>query len=64
MSVGMYLVRFTLWFVLSGKLSDRYGARPFATGGMLLAPAVYAATMACPAKFAYWPLRLSCCLLA
>jgi MFS family permease len=56
---GIYLVPFTLGFVVagpvSGKLSDRYGARPFATGGMLLSAAMYAAMMAFPANFAYGP---------
>src|ERR1019366_6596132 len=40
---------------LSGKLSDRYGARPFATGGMLLAAATYALMMTFPANFSYLP---------
>ncbi len=40
---------------ISGKLSDRYGARPFATAGMLLSAAMYAAMMAFPPNFAYWP---------
>ncbi len=39
----------------SGMLSDRYGARPFATGGMLLSAAMYGAMMAFPANFSYVP---------
>jgi MFS family permease len=56
---GIYMIPFTLGFViagpLSGKLSDRYGARPFATGGMLLAAATYALMMTFPANFSYLP---------
>jgi len=56
---GIYMIPFTLGFVIagpiSGKLSDRYGARPFATGGMLLAAATYALMMTFPANFNYWP---------
>jgi MFS family permease len=56
---GIYMIPFTLGFVvagpISGMLSDRYGARPFATGGMLLAAATYALMMTFPANFSYWP---------
>ncbi len=56
---GIYMIPFTLGFVIagpiSGKLSDRYGARPFATGGMLLAAATYALMMTFPANFNYVP---------
>jgi MFS family permease len=56
---GIYMIPFTLGFVIagpiSGKLSDRFGARPFATGGMLLAAATYAVMMTFPANFNYWP---------
>jgi MFS family permease len=56
---GIYMIPFTLGFVvagpISGKLSDRYGARPFATAGMLLAAATYAVMMTFPANFNYWP---------
>ena len=40
---GIYMLPLTVGFLarapLSGFLSDRFGARPFATGGMLLAAA-------------------------
>ena len=56
---GIYMIPFTLGFVvagpLSGRLSDRFGARPFATGGMLLAAATYALMMTFPANFDYVP---------
>jgi MFS family permease len=38
---------------LSGRLSDRYGARPFATGGMVLAAVTFAILMIFPANFSY-----------
>ena len=56
---GIYMIPWMIGFVMagpvSGKLSDRYGARPFATGGMLLSGAMYAAMIAFPANFSYWP---------
>jgi MFS family permease len=56
---GIYMTPFMIGFVLagplSGKLSDRYGARPFATAGMLLSGSMYGVMMAFPANFAYWP---------
>jgi len=37
----------------SGYLSDRFGARPFATGGMLIAAASFALLIVLPVGFAY-----------
>jgi MFS family permease len=39
---------------VSGFLTDRFGARPFATGGMVLAAATFAGLMALPVNFTYW----------
>ena len=39
---------------LSGYLSDRFGARPFATGGMLLAAASFLLLEMLPIDFTYW----------
>jgi MFS family permease len=39
---------------LSGWLSDRFGARPFATGGMLVAAASFVALQLLPVDFVYW----------
>jgi MFS family permease len=54
---GIYMVPLTLGFLVagpvSGWLSDRYGARPFATGGMLLTAASFAALMLLSVDFPY-----------
>ena len=54
---GIYMLPMTVGFLVagpvSGMLSDRYGARPFATGGMLLSAATFGALMLLPADFAY-----------
>ena len=54
---GIYMVPLTLGFLVagpvSGWLSDRYDARPFATGGMLLTAASFAALMLLPIDFPY-----------
>ncbi len=55
---GIYMLPTTLGFLiagpLSGYLSDKYGARPFATGGMLLAAGSFALMMLLPVDFPYW----------
>lgn len=54
---GIYMLPLTAGFVVagpvSGWLSDRYGARPFATGGMLLAAATFGLLMLLPPDFSY-----------
>ncbi|HYL07354.1 MAG TPA: MFS transporter, partial [Candidatus Udaeobacter sp.] len=54
---GIYMLPLTVGFLvagpISGILSDRYGARPFATGGMVIAAATFALLMLLPADFAY-----------
>ena len=54
---GIYMLPMTVGFLVagpvSGMLSDRYGARPFATGGMLLSAATFGALMLLPADFSY-----------
>ena len=39
---------------LSGYLSDRFGARPFATGGMLVTAASFLGLILLPVDFPYW----------
>lgn len=54
---GIYMLPLTVGFLvagpISGWLSDRYGARPFATGGMLLSAATFGGLMFLPADFSY-----------
>ena len=52
---GIYMLPMTVGFLvagpISGMLSDRYGARPFATGGMLLSALTFGLLMLLPADF-------------
>jgi MFS family permease len=54
---GIYMLPLTAGFLVagpvSGWLSDRYGARPFATGGMVVAAASFGLLMVLPVNFAY-----------
>jgi len=54
---GIYMLPLTVGMLLagptSGYLSDRYGARPFATGGMLAAAASFGALMLLPIDFSF-----------
>lgn len=55
---GIYLLPLTVGFLaagpVSGWLSDRYGARLFATGGLLLVAATFVALLLIPVDFSYW----------
>ena len=59
---GIYMLPMTLGFLtagpVSGTLSDRHGARPFATAGMLVAAGSFLLLMVLPADFAYWMFAL------
>jgi len=54
---GIYMLPITAGFLVagpvSGWLSDRYGARPFATGGMILSAATFFLLMWLPANFSF-----------
>jgi MFS family permease len=54
---GIYMLPITGGFLVagpvSGWLSDRYGARPFATGGMILSAATFFMLMWLPANFSF-----------
>jgi len=54
---GIYMLPLTFGFLIagpiSGLLSDRFGARPFATGGMVLAAVSFALLVFLPVDFAY-----------
>jgi MFS family permease len=55
---GIAMLPLTVGFLVagpvSGWLSDRFGARPFATGGMVVAAASFAALQLLPVDFVYW----------
>jgi MFS family permease len=55
---GIAMLPLTAGFLIagpvSGYLSDRFGARPFATGGMLVAAASFLLLALLPINFTYW----------
>ena len=55
---GIYMLPLTVGIFiagpLSGVLSDRFGARPFATAGMLAAALSFLALQSLPVDFQYW----------
>ena len=55
---GIYMIPLTIGFFMSGPLSgvlaDRYGARPFATGGLLIVAATFVLLQMMPVDFSYW----------
>ena len=55
---GIYMLPMTAGFLvagpLAGSLSDRFGARPFTVGGMLLMAATFVALVMIPVNFNYW----------
>jgi MFS family permease len=55
---GIYLLPLTIGFLvagpLSGTLSDRFGARTFATGGLMLVALTFIALLLIPVNFPYW----------
>ena len=59
---GIYMLPLTAGFILagptSGILSDRYGSRPFASGGMLAAAASFGLLELLPIDFPYWVFAL------
>jgi len=55
---GIYMLPLTAGFLVSGpfagRLADHYGARPFATGGMVGAAATFILLEVLPVNFPYW----------
>jgi MFS family permease len=55
---GIYMLPLTAGFLIagpvSGALSDRYGPRPFATGGLLVAAGAFTGLLLLPVNFPYW----------
>jgi MFS family permease len=54
---GIYMIPLTIGFLasgpLSGVLADRYGARPFATGGLLIVALTFILLLLLPVDFSY-----------
>ena len=59
---GIYMLPLTAGFLVagpvSGTLSDRYGPRPFATAGLLVAACCFVGLMLLPVAFPYWAFAL------
>jgi MFS family permease len=59
---GIAMLPLTVGFLIagptSGWLSDRFGARPFATGGMIVAAASFGLLEMLPVNFEYWQFAL------
>ena len=55
---GIYLLPATFGFLaaapIAGSLADRFGARPFTVGGMLLMAGAFVALVMIPVNFNYW----------
>ncbi|MGH9090735.1 MAG: MFS transporter [Acidimicrobiales bacterium] len=55
---GIYMLPLTVGFLVagpvSGILADRFGARPFATGGLLLVALTFVLLQSLPVDFSYW----------
>lgn len=60
---GIYMLPLTIGFLvagpISGWLSDRFGARTFATGGMLVAAGSFVWLLVLPVNFNYWHFALA-----
>jgi MFS family permease len=55
---GIYLLPLSAGFLLAGpfagRLADHFGARPFTTGGMIVAAFSFLLLIAIPVSFSYW----------
>ena len=59
---GIYMLPLTTGFLIagpvSGHLSDRFGPRPFATAGLLVAAGAFCGLILLPVDFPYWAFAL------
>ena len=59
---GIYMLPLSVGFLIagpiSGRFADRYGARPFATGGMIVAAISFIMLVKLPVNFSYWAFGL------
>ena len=55
---GIFMLPLTVGFLIAGPISgiltDRYGARPFATGGSIMSAVSFALLELLPVNFSYW----------
>ena len=62
LKAGIYILPLTVGFLVagpvSGWLSDRFGARPFSTGGMVVAALSFLLLELLPIDFTYWQFAL------
>jgi MFS family permease len=59
---GIYMLPLSIGFLIAGpvagRFADHYGARPFATGGMVLAAISFLLLITLPVNFSYWAFGL------
>jgi len=59
---GIYMLPLSVGFLLAGpfagRLADHYGAKPFTTGGMVLAAISFLLLISLPVSFPYWAFAL------
>jgi MFS family permease len=59
---GIYMLPLSVGFLLvgpfAGRLADHFGARPFATGGMILSAIGFLLLIVLPVAFSYWEFGL------
>jgi MFS family permease len=59
---GIYMLPLSVGFLIAGpfagRLADYFGARPFTTGGMILAAGSFLLLIALPVNFAFWAFAL------
>ena len=59
---GIYMLPLSVGFLIAGpfagRLADHFGARPFTTGGMILAAASFLLLISLPVTFSYWAFAL------
>jgi MFS family permease len=59
---GIYMLPLSVGFLIAGpvagRLADHFGARPFTTGGMLLAAGSFLLLIALPVDFSFWAFAL------
>ncbi len=59
---GIYMLPLSVGFLIAGpfagRLADHFGARPFTTGGMIIAAASFLLLISLPVTFPYWAFAL------